>query len=136
MANSAFVIRLASSSLQGSPHCGEQERSAQAKKQQSDGEMRRRTISAQAPAGTAPTRLPSSCGSPMLGVRPGESPMSEPSSPGYARRLGVLDATMVVVGGIIGSGIFLNPAVVAQRSESPGMIMLAWTLGGVFALAG
>ncbi|MBL8300522.1 MAG: amino acid permease [Rhodanobacteraceae bacterium] len=62
--------------------------------------------------------------------------MSEPSSPGYARRLGVLDATMVVVGGIIGSGIFLNPAVVAQRSESPSMIMLAWTLGGVFALTG
>lgn len=62
--------------------------------------------------------------------------MSESSSPGYARRLGVLDATMVVVGGIIGSGIFLNPAVVAQRSDSPGMIMLAWTLGGVFALAG
>ncbi len=62
--------------------------------------------------------------------------MSESSNPGYARRLGVLDATMVVVGGIIGAGIFLNPAVVAQRSESPGMIMLAWSLGGVFALAG
>ncbi len=62
--------------------------------------------------------------------------MSESSNPGYARRLGVLDATMVVVGGIIGAGIFLNPSVVAQRSESPGMIMLAWSLGGVFALAG
>lgn len=62
--------------------------------------------------------------------------MSESSGPGYARRLGVLDATMVVVGGIIGAGIFLNPAVVAQRSDSPGMIMLAWSLGGVFALAG
>lgn len=62
--------------------------------------------------------------------------MSESSSTGYARRLGVLDATMVVVGGIIGAGIFLNPAVVAQRSESPGMIMLAWSLGGLFALAG
>ena len=62
--------------------------------------------------------------------------MPETSSPGYAHRLGVLDATMVVVGGIIGSGIFLNPAVVAQRSESPGMIMLAWALGGMFALAG
>lgn len=62
--------------------------------------------------------------------------MSDSGSTGYARRLGVLDATMVVVGGIIGSGIFLNPAVVAQRSESPGMVMLAWSLGGVFALAG
>jgi basic amino acid/polyamine antiporter, APA family len=58
------------------------------------------------------------------------------TSPGYARRLGVLDATMVVVGGIIGSGIFLNPAIVAQRSDSSAMTLLAWALGGVFALAG
>lgn len=57
-------------------------------------------------------------------------------STGYARRLGVLDATMVVVGGIIGSGIFLNPAIVAQRTGSSGMTLLAWALGGLFALAG
>ena len=31
---------------------------------------------------------------------------------GLARRLGPFDATMLVMGGIIGSGIFLNPAVV------------------------
>ncbi|MCQ4166882.1 APC family permease [Tahibacter harae] len=62
--------------------------------------------------------------------------MSDSTNPGYARRLGVLDATMVVVGGIIGSGIFLNPALVAQRTDSSGMTLLAWALGGVFALAG
>lgn len=62
--------------------------------------------------------------------------MSDSANPGYARRLGVLDATMVVVGGIIGSGIFLNPALVAQRTDSSGMTLLAWALGGVFALAG
>ena len=33
----------------------------------------------------------------------------------YARRLGLFSATMLVVGGIIGSGIFLNPSIVAQR---------------------
>ena len=33
----------------------------------------------------------------------------------YARRLGLFSATMVVMGGIIGSGIFLSPAIVAQR---------------------
>ena len=62
--------------------------------------------------------------------------MSESNTPGYARRLGVLDATMVVVGGIIGSGIFLNPSIVAQRTGSSGMTLLAWALGGLFALAG
>jgi amino acid transporter len=33
----------------------------------------------------------------------------------YARRLGAFSAAMAVVGGIIGSGIFVGPAVVAQR---------------------
>ena len=35
-----------------------------------------------------------------------------------ARRLGLFSGTMSVVGGIIGSGIFLNPAIVAQRTGS------------------
>lgn len=54
----------------------------------------------------------------------------------YERRLGTFDATMVVVGGIIGAGIFLNPAIVAQRVGTPGMILLAWALGGAIALLG
>ena len=33
----------------------------------------------------------------------------------YLRRLGLFDASMVVMGGIIGGGIFLNPSIVAQR---------------------
>ena len=40
--------------------------------------------------------------------------MSEPSQPALRRQLGLFDATMLVMGGIIGSGIFVNPAVVAQ----------------------
>jgi len=55
---------------------------------------------------------------------------------GYERRLGTFDATMVVVGAIIGAGIFLNPAIVAQRVGTPGMILLAWALGGAIALLG
>lgn len=54
----------------------------------------------------------------------------------YARRLGLFDGTMVVVGGIIGAGIFLNPAIVAQRVGSPGLILAAWALGGAVALLG
>jgi APA family basic amino acid/polyamine antiporter len=54
----------------------------------------------------------------------------------YVRRLGVFDATMLVIGGIIGAGIFLNPAVVAQRVGTPFLVVAAWTLGGLVALAG
>ena len=62
--------------------------------------------------------------------------MSDTSKTGYARRLGVFDAMMVVVGGIIGAGIFLNPSAVASRTDSATMTTLAWAVGGVFALAG
>jgi APA family basic amino acid/polyamine antiporter len=43
---------------------------------------------------------------------------------------------MVVVGGIIGAGIFINPYIVAQRLDSPGWVLAAWVLGGLIAMAG
>jgi APA family basic amino acid/polyamine antiporter len=54
----------------------------------------------------------------------------------YARRLGLFSGTMAVVGGIIGGGIFRTPATVAQRLGTPGLVLLAWVLGGVVALIG
>jgi basic amino acid/polyamine antiporter, APA family len=62
--------------------------------------------------------------------------MAEPEQAGYARRLGVFDATMLVVGGIVGAGIFLNPAVVAQRAPTAFLTIGVWVLGGAVALAG
>lgn len=56
--------------------------------------------------------------------------------PKLARRLGLFDGTMLVMGGIIGSGIFMNPAVVAQQVHSPALILGAWIAGGVIALLG
>lgn len=53
-----------------------------------------------------------------------------------ARRLGLFDATMLVMGGIIGSGIFMNPSVVARVIEAPALIIAAWLVGGSIALAG
>ena len=53
-----------------------------------------------------------------------------------ARRLGLFDATMIVMGGIIGAGIFTNPYVVAQRVHTPVLILGAWAVGGLIALAG
>jgi APA family basic amino acid/polyamine antiporter len=52
-----------------------------------------------------------------------------------ARRLGPFDATMLVMGGIIGSGIFMNPQVVALQVHTPFLILGAWIIGGLFALA-
>ena len=52
------------------------------------------------------------------------------------RALGTFDATMVVVGGIIGAGIFINPYLVAERLPSSGWILGAWAFGGLIALAG
>jgi APA family basic amino acid/polyamine antiporter len=54
----------------------------------------------------------------------------------FRRELGRFDTAMVVVGGIIGAGIFINPYIVAQRLDSPGLVLAAWATGGVVALAG
>ena len=53
-----------------------------------------------------------------------------------ARRLGLFDATMIVMGGIIGAGIFINPSVVARQVHTPSLILTPWIVGGVIALAG
>ena len=54
----------------------------------------------------------------------------------FKRALGPFDATMVVIGGIIGSGIFINPYIVAQRLDSSALVLAAWAAGGAIALAG
>src|SRR4051812_2523940 len=59
-----------------------------------------------------------------------------PAEPQLARKLGLFDATMLVMGGIIGAGIFINPYVVAQRLHTPALILGAWVAGGVIALLG
>jgi len=43
---------------------------------------------------------------------------------------------MIVMGGIIGAGIFTNPYVVAQQVHTPFLILGAWLAGGAVALAG
>ncbi len=51
-------------------------------------------------------------------------------------RLGVVEATLVVMGGIVGSGIFINPSVVARHVHSGPLILAAWLVGGAVALVG
>jgi APA family basic amino acid/polyamine antiporter len=54
----------------------------------------------------------------------------------YARRLGLFSATMAVVGGIIGGGIFRTPAAVAARVGDPTLALGTWGAGALVALAG
>src|SRR3954468_19441324 len=52
------------------------------------------------------------------------------------RQLGLFDGIMLVMGGIIGAGIFANPSEVAHRVQTPFLILGVWVLGGLLALAG
>jgi basic amino acid/polyamine antiporter, APA family len=58
----------------------------------------------------------------------------QPSS--LARQIGLFGTTMAVMGGIIGAGIFINPYLVAQRVHTAPLILAAWIVGGLIALAG
>jgi APA family basic amino acid/polyamine antiporter len=63
--------------------------------------------------------------------------MSEPAaSTSYARSLRPWDAALVVVGGIIGGGIFLNPYIAAQRTGSGLTLLLVWVGAGLLTLVG
>jgi APA family basic amino acid/polyamine antiporter len=56
--------------------------------------------------------------------------------PSLARQLGLFDVTMLVMGGIVGAGIFINPYVVAQQVHTPALILGAWIFGGVIGVGG
>jgi APA family basic amino acid/polyamine antiporter len=61
---------------------------------------------------------------------------SRASFPHLAAKLNLFDATMIVMGGIVGSGIFINPYVVAAIVHTPVLILSAWVAGGAIALVG
>jgi len=56
--------------------------------------------------------------------------------PTLLRRLGSRDAALIVMGGIVGSGIFVNPSVVARLVHTPFYQMLSWIIGGAIAITG
>src|SRR5271169_1395772 len=64
-----------------------------------------------------------------------ESQATSPA-PGLLRQVGLFDATMIVMGGIVGAGIFINPYVVAQQVHTAAMILGVWVVGGVVAMLG
>src|SRR6266704_154200 len=58
------------------------------------------------------------------------------SQPKLVRGLGLMDATMIVVGSMIGSGIFITSAESSRLVGAPGWLLVAWALAGVMTLAG
>ena len=67
---------------------------------------------------------------------PAAAPAEGPSRAALPRRLGLLSAIAVVIGSIIGSGIFRSPAGIADRLPGPIPMLSIWVLGGLFALCG
>ena len=58
------------------------------------------------------------------------------TSPGLVPALGLFSTVMLVIGGVIGSGIFRKPGVMASQLGSPELLLLVWVLAGVMTLFG
>ena len=52
------------------------------------------------------------------------------------KTLSVLDAVTLIVGIVVGVGIFKTPFLVAANSESPGVFLLTWVIGGAISFVG
>ncbi len=62
-------------------------------------------------------------------------PDAASEEPGFKQGLGLFDSIMVVVGIMIGSGIFIVPAEMARLIASPGWLLVAWGVTGVLTVA-
>jgi APA family basic amino acid/polyamine antiporter len=62
--------------------------------------------------------------------------MREGAGATLIRGLGPLEATTLVVGGTIGSGIFLAPSIVAREVGAPGLSLAVWVVAGILASCG
>jgi basic amino acid/polyamine antiporter, APA family len=56
------------------------------------------------------------------------------SEPGFVRAIGLFDGTMIVVGSMIGSGIFIVAADIARQTGSPSGLLLTWILTGLLTV--
>src|SRR2546426_3715936 len=74
-----------------------------------------------------------------------DPPQPDPAAPKHERRIppvgdglipssSLFTTTMIVVGGVIGSGIFRKPGVMASEVGSPELLLLVWLVAGVLTL--
>jgi APA family basic amino acid/polyamine antiporter len=59
-----------------------------------------------------------------------------PDKPKLLRRLNLLDTTLLVIGAVVGSGIFMTSGYILEYVSSPGWLLLVWLVGGLFTLGG
>lgn len=65
-----------------------------------------------------------------------QSNTTQPEQPGLSRSLSLLDATMLNIGSMLGSGIFIVPGMVALTLMSADLTISVWVFGGIFSLCG
>ena len=66
-----------------------------------------------------------------------DKPITQPATtaqPGFVKGLGLTDATTLVMGSMIGSGIFIVSAEVARQVKSPGLLMLCWLIAAALTI--
>jgi len=73
----------------------------------------------------------------MQSTRPSSPPQTATAlDTEFTRGLGLFDSTMVVIGSMIGSGIFLVSADMARTIGSPGWLLVAWSVAGALTIVG
>jgi APA family basic amino acid/polyamine antiporter len=60
----------------------------------------------------------------------------EKNNSGFRREMGLLDSAFLVMGGVVGTGIFMTTGFIIGFVPSPWLVMLAWVLGGLITLTG
>src|SRR5579859_5009699 len=66
---------------------------------------------------------------------PSDPQTSAKNEPGFVRAIGLFDGTMIVVGSMIGSGIFIVAADISRQTGSPGGLLLTWVLTGLLTVS-
>lgn len=69
-------------------------------------------------------------------IPPPALPESSATEGGLERGLNLWDTTLLVLGMVVGGGIFLTPAAIARAIPSSGWILAAWVVGGLVSVAG
>src|ERR1700726_2450305 len=64
-----------------------------------------------------------------------QQPVAAKQEAGFVRAIGLFDGTMIVVGSMIGSGIFIVAADISRQTGSPGGLLLTWVLTGLLTVS-
>lgn len=62
--------------------------------------------------------------------------LEKEKKPQFLRKLNLLDSTSLVIGAVIGSGIFMTAGFIAEYVPSPGLMLIVWLVGGLITTSG